>query len=309
MTSPSFSQLLLPCATTSSLLVVSDCDVHIRKRNRIIEKVIEKAATADKAVIVIQTENKKFGPDCKGASVVNLGGDGDDAGLKSALADALSKTKSSATTVVFHSLSTMLLRNSAVDLARILNDCMGNPCVERVIAAHEGDERLQGVQHLFQTIVSVSGLPGSAVRLRCLVKHRPSAGKPSTKCAVLELAAKGGITVVEDKVANVADADPMKVRSFGAGGSADEKENMNKLTTFNLELSEREKEARNKVDMPFWKPEQKATAAAAREEAGGDEDAVRINSKSGDATRGMIYYEPDDGDDWDDEDPDDDLDF
>ena len=26
-------------------------------------------------------------------------------------------------------------------------------------------------------------------------------------------------------------------------------------------------------------------------------------------TQGKIYYEPDDGDDWDEEDPDDDLDF
>lgn len=58
-------------------------------------------------------------------------------------------------------------------------------------------------------------------------------------------------------------------------------------STFKLNLSEREKEARNKLVMPYTKPSHLRAVAS----------------------EGMIYYEPDDADDFDDEDPDDDLDF
>ena len=51
-------------------------------------------------------------------------------------------------------------------------------------------------------------------------------------------------------------------------------------SSFNLNLSEKEKEDRSKVEMPYWK----------KKEA-------------------KIEYIPDENDDWDDEDPDDDLDF
>ena len=51
-------------------------------------------------------------------------------------------------------------------------------------------------------------------------------------------------------------------------------------SSFNLNLSEKEKEDRSKVEMPYWKKK----------------DA-------------KIEYTPDENDDWDDEDPDDDLDF
>ena len=52
-------------------------------------------------------------------------------------------------------------------------------------------------------------------------------------------------------------------------------------STFNLQLSEKEREDRSKLELPYWKADKK-------------------DSK--------IEYIPDDNDDWDDEDPDDDLD-
>lgn len=55
-------------------------------------------------------------------------------------------------------------------------------------------------------------------------------------------------------------------------------------STFNLNLSLAEKEARNKVQMPFWRPEQ-------------------LKGQP----RGQVYYVADQGDDCDEEDPDDEL--
>ena len=86
---------------------------------------------------------------------------------------------------------------------------------------------------------------------------------------------------------------------------------MSKLTTFSLTLKEEEKSAREKVVLPFWKKEQQAQSDDKNSkvnEIDEDEENVRINRVS-DKNSGKIYYEPDEGDDWDDEDPDDDLDF
>lgn len=54
-----------------------------------------------------------------------------------------------------------------------------------------------------------------------------------------------------------------------------------KLTTFKLSLEDNEKETRSQVVLPYLKTTQ--------------------------APKGAIFYEPDNNDDWDDEDPDDDL--
>ena len=65
------------------------------------------------------------------------------------------------------------------------------------------------------------------------------------------------------------------------------------LTTFSLGTKLTEKEAKDKLVLPFYKDSQV------------EEGQVQIPGKAA----GKIYYEPDSGDDWDDEDPDDDLDF
>ena len=56
-------------------------------------------------------------------------------------------------------------------------------------------------------------------------------------------------------------------------------------STFNLGLSLAEKEAKNKVQMPFWRPEQ----------------------RGGTSGGGKVYYIADQVDDCDEEDPDDEL--
>ena len=58
------------------------------------------------------------------------------------------------------------------------------------------------------------------------------------------------------------------------------------------------KEAKEKLVLPFYTDEQKQSVVTAAGE-------VKIQGE----VPGKIYYEPDSGDDWDDDDPDDDLDF
>lgn len=62
--------------------------------------------------------------------------------------------------------------------------------------------------------------------------------------------------------------------------------------TFDLHLSSREKEARSQVILPYTKAQQ--------------EGLVGVASQGG---SGQIYYQPDEMDDFDDSDPDDDLEF
>ena len=73
------------------------------------------------------------------------------------------------------------------------------------------------------------------------------------------------------------------------------------LSTFNLGTTkEKEKEAKDSLVLPFYKEPQKIGEVKLQK---GD------TSDKGEVEAGKIYYEPDSGDDWDDEDPDDDLDF
>lgn len=94
----------------------------------------------------------------------------------------------------------------------------------------------------------------------------------------------------------------------GPNNSApDPSDSLDELSTFNLKLSENEKEARARLVLPFWKT---GTESGQVESP---EPAVRIvpkpDSKAPSSKSTHIYYEPDEVDDWDEEDPDDDLDF
>lgn len=86
-----------------------------------------------------------------------------------------------------------------------------------------------------------------------------------------------------------------RIKDVDVGDSPDSSPDEEEMvrSTFSLKLSKQEKEARSKLVMPYTKP--------AHLKVKMDEDTP--------SSGGMIYYEPDDTDDFDDEDPDDDLDF
>lgn len=67
-------------------------------------------------------------------------------------------------------------------------------------------------------------------------------------------------------------------------------------------------QAREKLVLPFWRPEQRQ--GLDQDHEGEEEDQVRITSRPKEKPEGAkFYYQPDEADDWDEEDPDDDLDF
>ena len=71
MPSPPLPSSLTPCATTASLLVVSHPQIHLRKRSAILSRILEKDGGA--VIIVVQTENPKFGPSVeKAVETINL---------------------------------------------------------------------------------------------------------------------------------------------------------------------------------------------------------------------------------------------
>jgi len=123
----------------------------------------------------------------------------------------------------------------------------------------------------------------------CKIRHRKLGGKLVTSKEVIRFDTAGNIRIepFEEK----------KVKSkFSDGEDADEA--VEKLTTFNISTAKRkEKEAKDKLVLPFYTDEQKQNVPSAGE--------VKIQGE----ITGKIYYEPDSGDDWDDDDPDDDLDF
>ena len=86
---------------------------------------------------------------------------------------------------------------------------------------------------------------------------------------------------VEGKMKSIVESKSMvksKAQTL-AKSSEDEADNTLPISSFNLSLSDKEKEDRQQLEMPFWKKQTK------------------------------IEYIPDENDDWDEEDPDDDLDF
>ncbi|TRY63342.1 hypothetical protein TCAL_14371 [Tigriopus californicus] len=89
--------------------------------------------------------------------------------------------------------------------------------------------------------------------------------------------------------------------------TTDSSDSLGDLSTFNLKLSDNEREARSRLVLPFWK-----TGRPESQKAESEEPAVRIAPKADEkvpSASSHIYYEPDEVDDWDEEDPDDDLDF
>lgn len=68
------------------------------------------------------------------------------------------------------------------------------------------------------------------------------------------------------------------------------------LTSFNIGTKQSEEKVREQLVLPFFTQEQRTS----------HQGQVKI---SGESCNNKIYYEPDSGDDWDDEDPDEDLDL
>jgi len=143
----------------------------------------------------------------------------------------------------------------------------------------------EAVKQLVTTFITVSNLDSTeAFPKLCKIRHRKPGGKLVTSKDVVKLDPMGKTKIEAFKEA---------VKSKAAEED-DVDEAIDKLTTFNIGTTKhKEKEAKEGLVLPFYKDEQKNVGE------------VKIQGEPS----GKIYYEPDSGDDWDDDDPDDDLDF
>jgi len=148
------------------------------------------------------------------------------------------------------------------------------------------DENLaEAMQQLATTKVNTEKVDETeAFPLLCKITHRKLGGKMVSNKEVVKMDVSGNIKVEAYK-------EDRNMSKYIEEDNTDEV--MDKLTTFDIGTSRnKEKEAKEKLVLPFYKEEQK-------------DGEVKIQGED----PGKIYYEPDSGDDWDDDDPDDDLDF
>lgn len=74
---------------------------------------------------------------------------------------------------------------------------------------------------------------------------------------------------------------------------------VHKLTTFNLGMKKEEEKAKSELVLPYLTEEQKSGQVRIQPN--------RKTARESSSTVSSIYYDPDSGDDWDEEDPDEDL--
>jgi len=156
-------------------------------------------------------------------------------------------------------------------------------CLEKDLVA--------AVEHSATSVLKVENTLKGEDRL-VVLRHRKPGGRQVTSKELVSRGREGGIRVRP----YCEKPDKQEVEE-----EEDVEESINKLATFNLNTrKESEQEAKSALVLPFYTEEQKRVA-------GIGEQQIEVNIPG--EKKGAIYYEPDSGDDWDDDDPDDDLDF
>jgi len=143
-------------------------------------------------------------------------------------------------------------------------------------------EVYQSISKLCSTHIDIHHLPTKKDNKVCSIVHRKPSGKIVRSKEVFTIKA-GNIDiqtyqenkVVEEETEDITDT----------------------LTTFKIGTKKSEEEVKNNLVLPFYTDHQKSNF----------QGEVKLHQSETESNR--IYYEPDSGDDWDDEDPDDDLDL
>ncbi|KAJ6654927.1 hypothetical protein lerEdw1_006398 [Lerista edwardsae] len=219
----------------------------------------------------------------------------------SKLAACLTPVMQGPTTVVLDSLSWLLLHLPFPSVCQALQQLprranMAGQRITRLVVLLHGDLHQPGqlkslhalahvlvvVEPVLETVLGGDGAPRTAV-----VLHRKTGGKVVWK--------KEYLTVLPDFVLKPLgepswDAIPKEEGSEDAKVSA--KADSTASLTFNLSLSEAERQAKESMLLPYHFSEEKKSSL--------------LQTPTG---MGKIYYEPDASDDLDEEDPDDDLDI
>jgi len=185
----------------------------------------------------------------------------------------LFKNTSSSNVVILNSLTPMLLENSLKHVLQFLHIVRKDEKITALIVTIHGDcHSAKVVQILMNHSDLWLKIHSLDFKRTVMLKSHPKGKVEHSLYDILIengqlIAAKISSNPVVTLVPAIVEADKPD-------------ESVLPTSSFNLNLSEKEKEDRSKVEMPYWKKK----------------DA-------------KIEYTPDENDDWDDEDPDDDLDF
>jgi hypothetical protein len=199
--------------------------------------------------------------------------------------------------VIIDSLSPLLTHLSAPFTCQTLNDLQQRKrtgcCVAQIICLVHSDlhdeSDITALNYISTTVIThrdvavSSGKHSSEFSGQCEVIHKRKSGKVIRMTEHYTIDKMWKLTSVQDPKSQHA------CPAEDTISTADPTANL----TFNLRLSEQEREAKDSVILPF-------TYTAV-------EKARQLSGKPG--TCGQIFYQPDDADDIDEEDPDDDLDI
>ncbi|KAF6031775.1 ELP5 [Bugula neritina] len=219
----------------------------------------------------------------------------------------MSSVSSANTVVVFPSISLLLLSYSVGRFAKLLRALRESDKVSSVIALMHTDvvlneEIVDRLDYLFSSIIHVL-LPESELsvyyaQVKCL--RRKSNGKLETSEEYFTLDDACSLKLVHSSSSAV-------VRSYTQSQSGDVVSSL----TFNLSLSDKEREAKNRLHLPYLKKDSEKQALLSQTHNGSSgRPLISIGDESSQTNPGgKIYYHYDEADDFDDEDPDDDLDI
>ncbi|CAG5136616.1 unnamed protein product [Candidula unifasciata] len=179
--------------------------------------------------------------------------------------------------VVIDSVSMLLLVKSTPITCSFLHNIAAGSQVTQVVALLHRDVHDQNtcrlLEHVAPTVVEMASTGGA--QYTCCIRHCRPTGK-----------------VLKSREYFYTD-DSFHIYNFGSATSQDgssqhkPQDDLTSKLPFNLSLTDAEKDARSKVKLPYLK------------DGSGDSEA----------SSGRIFYQPDDVDDFDEEDPDDDLDI
>ncbi|XP_065198409.1 elongator complex protein 5-like [Sycon ciliatum] len=182
----------------------------------------------------------------------------------------------------------------------------------RVFVLLHGDLHSESVlaqlRHISNSVFSLSAPPTGSYQVKkfsssvaaqdvtsvCDMTHRRVSGKITKETCLLAISSTLQLhTRVFD--ANAEDDTTAATATAPGSTAPDPTANL----TFNLRLTSKEKEARSNVVLPYTQVQKRDRSVAGGPSSG----------QLGAAGGGQIYYQPDDADDFDEEDPDDDLDI
>jgi len=208
------------------------------------------------------------------------------------LADLLKSWNISASTrtsgaVVVKSLTGLLFQYTPTQVARFIKFLEGS--FKKVFCVLHEDcvesNTFDSLTKLCSTLIYIQAPPNNTNKGKkiCSIIHRKGSGK-----------------IVQSKeLFSISGDDKLEVEAYvhkdtTAQVQDDTEEIAANLTTFKIGTKESEAEAKSNLVLPFYTDQQKSNF----------QGEVKLQNESN-----KIYYEPDSGDDWDDEDPDDDLDL